>query len=201
MSDSDPKPNIPKPNIPKPSIPAPNLNRPSSEPPISAVETGGMEAPVAKPTPPVEEETSSIEYSETLLPQRILAGLIDSVIAGALIMVTSMILPDFLGIIAYAPSTLYLLFKDSLPFLDGQSVGKKVMKLQAVTSEGTPLTSDFTKGIIRNAFIVVPLLPLVEIFILHTREKLPNAGLRLGDDFAKTKVISVAPKAVETSEE
>ena len=196
-----PKPNIPQPNIPKPNIPAPNIERSSSGPPISAVETGATETQVSKPIPNFEEEEVSAEpYSETLLPQRIIAGLIDGITAGALASIVGLILPDILGILANAVGIAYFLFKDSLPFLGGQSVGKKVMKIQAVSAEGVPLTKDFTKGIIRNAFLVVPFVALVEAYILHTRENAPNAGLRLGDDFAKTKVVPVAPKAPEALE-
>ncbi|MGJ8724755.1 MAG: RDD family protein [Roseibacillus sp.] len=209
MSDSTPtpdipKPNIPQPSIPKPNIPAPNLDRASSGPPISAVETGAMETAVTKPAPAEEEKISSIEYSETLLPQRILAGLIDGIVAAVLIWAAGLVLPDFLGIMPNAFGIVYLLFKDSLPFLGGQSVGKKAMKIQAVTEDGVPLTKDFTKGIVRNVFTAIPPLALVELFILHTREKAPNAGLRLGDDFAKTKVITVkseATESIESSEE
>ena len=187
-----PKPNIPQPNIPKPNIPAPTTTRASSTPPISAVESGAMEAPVSKPAPAPEEEVSSMGYTETLLPQRIVAGLIDGIVAAGLSSVVSLLLPNFLG---NAIAVAYLLFKDSLPFLGGQSVGKKVMKIQAVTAEGVPLSKDFKAGIIRNVPLVIPFVALVEVYILHTREQAPNAGLRLGDDFAKTKVISVAAAA------
>ena len=196
-----PKPNIPQPNIPKPNIPAPNTDRSSSSPPVSAVETGAMETPVAKPTAPSEEEVSSIEYTETLLPQRIVSGLIDGIVAGALAGIVSALLPNVLG---NAVGLAYILFKDSLPFLGGQSVGKKVMKIQAVSAEGAPLTKDFKQGIIRNVPLVIPFVALVEVYILHTRENAPNAGLRLGDDFAKTKVITMkpaAPKEAEATEE
>ena len=188
-----PKPNVPSPNIPKPNIPAPNLDRPnSSSPPVSAVETGAMEATPSQPTPTEEEEISSLEYSETLLPQRIVAGLIDGIVAALLMWIVALILPNFLG---NAVLVAYILFKDSLPFLGGQSVGKKVMKIQAVSAEGEPLTKDFTKGIIRNVPLVIPFVAIVEAYILHTRENAPNAGLRLGDDFAKTKVIAIASEA------
>ncbi len=207
MSDTTPEPNIPKPslpkpNIPKPSIPAPNLNRGGAAPPVSAVETGAMEAPVKKPEAKEEEETSTIEYSETLLPQRIIAGLIDSVAAGIAASLLSSLLPDFLSILSTVLAFTYLLSKDSLPFLDGQSLGKKLMKIRAVTAEGAPLTNNFKAGALRNIFTAIPILALVEIIILHNREKAPNAGLRLGDDFAKTKVISVAaPESKEVLEE
>ena len=195
-----PKPNIPKPNIPKPSIPAPNLDRANVAPPVSAVETGAMEAPApkAKTEVALEEDFAPVEYSETLLPQRILAGVVDCLIAIALISVAQAVLPDFLGT---ALAMAYLLFKDSLPFLGGQSIGKKITKIQAVTEGGEPLTgNNLTKGLIRNVFAAVFPLALVEIFILNSREKAPNAGQRLGDGFAQTKVIAIQAKEAPSAD-
>lgn len=155
-----------------------------------------MEAPAPKPAP--EEETSFIEYSETILPQRLLAGLIDGILAAALLRITNIFLPEM---VSYGFAVGYLLFKDNLPFLDGQSVGKKLMKIQAVSQDGKPLTNDFITGIKRNIFFAIPPIALVEIFVLNSREKESKAGLRLGDDFAKTKVIKVASNTPEPSED
>ncbi|WP_411847595.1 RDD family protein [Roseibacillus persicicus] len=195
-----PKPSIPKPNIPKPNIPAPNVNRTADSAPVSMVEMGAMEAPV-KPAPEEEiEESQAYDYTETLLPQRLLAGVIDGAVAFALVWVLGLVLPDFLNRFPYGIFIAYLLFKDSLPFLNGQSVGKKVTKIQAVAEDGTPLTKDITKGIIRNVFVAIPILAVVELFILNSREKTPSKGSRLGDDFAKTKVIEVKETASQTTD-
>ena len=43
----------------------------------------------------------------------------------------------------------------------------------------------------RNILFAIPIVGIVECFILLTRSGNPEAGLRLGDDWAKTKVISV----------
>ncbi|MBK1834087.1 RDD family protein [Roseibacillus ishigakijimensis] len=143
------------------------------------------------PPKPVEEEAApAIEYTESVLAQRLVAGVIDFGVAGSLSWIANLVLPDFLGSTATGLAIAYLLLKDSLPFLDGQSIGKKVMKLRAVTADGNSLSGNFAKSALRNIFFAVPILALVEIFILHNREKEANAGLRLGDDFAKTKVIA-----------
>ena len=190
-----PKPNIPKPSIPKPNIPAPNLDRSTTAAPLSSVDSGAMETPVAPSEPEVIEESTPVAYTETLLPQRMLAGLIDYVAASVLVGVSSLVMPDFLSSIPTGLGFVYLLFKDSLPFLGGQSLGKKVTKIQAVTSDGEPLTKDLKAGLLRNITAAIPLLAIVEAFVLNSREKASNVGLRLGDDFAGTKVISVAPPA------
>ena len=48
-------------------------------------------------------------------------------------------------------------------------------------------TNNWGPGIIRNIVLWIPLFPLIELIMLLTNDK----GLRLGDQWAKTKVISV----------
>lgn len=109
---------------------------------------------------------------------RIVAYLIDVIIMGAMAIV------PIAGWIACAG---YALTRDSLPFLDGQSIGKKAMGLRAVTEDGQPLTNNWGPGIIRNVVLFIPVFPLIELIVLLSN----NNGLRLGDQWAKTKVISV----------
>ena len=110
---------------------------------------------------------------------RIVAYLID-----VLIMVVVSIIPilGFIVVIAYS------LTRDALPFLDGQSIGKKVMKLRAVTEDGRPLTNNWGPAIIRNVVLFIPFFPIGELIVMLT-----NANKqRLGDQWAKTRVVSVA---------
>lgn len=109
---------------------------------------------------------------------RIVAYIIDAVLMGAM---------SFVPVAGWIAAVAYGLTRDSLPFLDGQSVGKKAMGLRAVAEDGTPLTNNWGPGIIRNIVLWIPFFPLVELIILLTNEK----GLRLGDQWAKTKVISL----------
>jgi len=126
---------------------------------------------------------------------RIIAALIDYAVIFCVYFVLSMV-HGLLGTVGYLAGIGYLLTKDSLPFLGGQSIGKKVMKLRAVTLDGKPLTGDWKTGITRNVFL---LIAIVEVVVLLLREEKPEKGRRLGDDFAKTKVIveaePVAPEA------
>lgn len=188
MSDETPKPDIPKPNIPKPSIPAPNLTRRDSAPPVSAVETGAME-PRAQKAEELTEEEEAAPVAESILHKRIIGGIIDYAISLGIYFLAAMILPDFLGKVAWALQIGYMLTRDALPFLKGQSLGKKAMSLRAVTSDGEPLTNNWQASIIRNIPFAIPILPIVEVIILYTRENDPKTGLRLGDDFANTKVV------------
>lgn len=110
---------------------------------------------------------------------RIVAYLIDALI----------LLPLwFIPIVGWLAGVAYFLTRDSLPFLDGQSIGKKAMKLRAVTEDGAPLTNNYGPCIIRNIVLLIPFFPLIELIVLLTNEK----KQRLGDQWAKTKVISVA---------
>ena len=84
----------------------------------------------------------------------------------------------------------YIVFRDALPFLKGQSVGKKAMSLQAVTMEGASLEGNWRPGLLRNVAPVVPLFVLVELIVLYTRQDSPKPLLRLGDEWAGTRVIN-----------
>jgi uncharacterized RDD family membrane protein YckC len=79
-----------------------------------------------------------------------------------------------------------MLTRDALPFLDGQSIGKKAMKLRAVSFEtGKPLTSNWGPSVIRNIVLYIPFFALVELIVLSNNKD----GQRFGDQWAKTKVI------------
>ena len=95
--------------------------------------------------------------------------------------------------LAWLAGMAYLVTRDSLPFLGGQSVGKKAMKLQAVTQQGASLVNNWEAALIRNGVLAIPLFAFVEVIILLTREDKPERGLRLGDEWSKTKVIVATP--------
>lgn len=80
----------------------------------------------------------------------------------------------------------YMLTRDGLPFLDGRSIGKKVMKLRAVSAEDDqPLTNNWGPAIIRNIVLFIPFFPIIELIVMLTNEQ----KLRLGDQWAKTRVV------------
>lgn len=81
----------------------------------------------------------------------------------------------------------YSLTKDALPFLGGQSVGKKMMKIRAVTETGESLSGNWGPAVIRQVVFVIPFFWLVELVVLLTGKD----GLRFGDKWAKTKVVKV----------
>lgn len=174
----------PPPSVPAPSIPLPSpVQEPSFAPPPSIpIPEEAKKKP--KEEVPDEDEVKAGDIAP--FNTRIIAGAIDYAVVVCLYIVLSMILPNFMSKVLYLVGLGYILTKDSLPFLGGQSIGKKVMKLRAVTSDGQPLTGNWEKGILRNAFL---LIAVVEVIVLLLREEKPEKGRRLGDDFAKTKVI------------
>ncbi|MEJ6571031.1 MAG: RDD family protein [Akkermansiaceae bacterium] len=94
-----------------------------------------------------------------------------------------------MGTLLSLVSWAYLLFRDCIPFLDGKSVGKKLLGLRAVTTDGKSLSANWSPGLIRNAVLFIPFFPIVEFIILCTKQTAPAGMLRLGDQWAGTKVI------------
>lgn len=115
---------------------------------------------------------------------RIVAYLIDGVIvgilAGAIGAITGNIGDSWIGQII---GGVYMLVRDALPFLDGQSVGKKVMKIRVVTQDGDSISNNWAASAIRMIPLYIPLLNLYELYKFFT-------GQRLGDDWAKTRVVA-----------
>lgn len=169
------RPVIPPPDLPKPPPPREKLLGP---PPIKVhiKEPGGSKD---------EVEDDGLAP----LDARIKAALIDVVVAAGLVMSAWFILPSFAERIAWVMGLAYLVIRDSVPFLAGQSVGKKALKLRVVTSDEKPLTGNWEPALIRNGVLLIPFFVFIELFVLLTREDKPGHGLRLGDEWAKTKVI------------
>lgn len=120
---------------------------------------------------------------------RAIAAIIDVVISVGLQIAVQIVMPGFLSRLGWMVGLGYLVTRDCLPFLGGQSVGKKAMHLRAVTLDGKSLAGNWEQGLIRSAVLAIPFFALVELFILLTREGKPDQGRRLGDEWAKTKVI------------
>lgn len=148
--------------------------------------------PAAQPdnAPPAAEPTTQAQAS---LGQRAGAYLIDVAAVFVFSLVASFTIGSFLPRISSLISLAglaYILCRDCLPFLDGQSLGKKLLGLRAVTSDGRSLSGNWQPGLLRNAILVVPFMGLVELIVLITKQNAPEGLLRLGDQWAGTKVIT-----------
>ena len=190
-------PTPPTPDLPSYTPPQPSLGTSSDTPP-----------PVTPPSPAdapklkirvAEEPNVELSPLGALAPlnTRVIAAVIDCVLAGGLSIACWLVLPGIFGSsLPLLVGLAYLVTRDSLPFLGGQSVGKKAMHLKAVTLDGQSLAGNWQPGLIRNAVLAIPLFALVELFILLTREDKPEHGRRLGDEWAGTKVIVVNAEPV-----
>ena len=126
----------------------------------------------------LDQPVSTTQLANASDGNRILAYLIDVVLGAAL---------SFVPYVGWIAAVAYFLTRDALPFLDGQSVGKKALNIRAVTESGEPLTNNWGPALIRNVVLLIPLFPLIELIVLLTNDK----KQRLGDQWAKTRVVSV----------
>ena len=127
---------------------------------------------------PETENTYATSTTRADKGERVVATVIDLVVAGALSSI-------FFHPIAWAVSAGYLLTRDALPFLNGQSIGKKVLNLRAVKKDGRHLTDDYGSSVLRNLPLVFPLFQVIELVFLWVSQD----SRRIGDQFADTKVI------------
>ncbi len=175
-----------KKSIPKPTI----KNSPPEKPPVTSLDFDEPEPQkVEKEKDSTSEPVVPSDGVETDLVKRLLGVLIDGVVAGFIAFIVLKITGS--SFLNYAVMGLVMLTRDSLPFLEGQSLGKKVMKTKAVKEDGSSLAGDWVTGATRNILFAVPVAGVVECFTMLSRSGNAGAGKRLGDDWAKTKVISV----------
>ncbi|MEO5914529.1 MAG: RDD family protein [Luteolibacter sp.] len=193
--------NVPPPDMPKAkAVPESPLDRiPKTSPPPPPVRDIGVKVKIRTGDEPDEEEIQAGGLAP--FNTRVTAMAIDAVVGIGVIIGLNSILPDFAHKLSWLVALAYIVTRDSLPFLGGQSVGKKAMNLRAVTLDGKPLTGNWEVSLIRNGILLIPPLQLLELWILLTREEKPERGLRLGDEWAKTKVIVEEKPAVSESDE
>ncbi len=135
------------------------------------------------------------------LAKRFIAVLIDGVLASIL---------NFIPLVGSIAGAAYMLLRDGLEldFMDGRSIGKKVMKLRPVTSDGSKMTIEksikrnwmFALGAFNGILLFIPILGWLLILILSIASLLIGLvevfkvltdaeGRRFGDTMAATKVI------------
>jgi len=86
-------------------------------------------------------------------------------------------------------SMIYIVFRDGL--FSGQSVGKKVMGIRVIQTDGRPIS--FVDSSFRNVLFLVPyLLPLGLVIETAAMFRTPERQ-RLGDRIASTRVVRKEP--------
>lgn len=153
---------------------------------------------------PIVDETLSLTTGKPDTGKRIVAAVIDCVVAAVLNFI-----PAIGGLVAAG----YWLVRDGMEidFMDRRSIGKKVMKLRPIRLDGQPMTIEtsarrnwmFALGGVAWFLKYIPifgwlLLPIVGLGALALgfyelyRVLSDPQGRRLGDTMAGTKVIEVA---------
>ena len=112
---------------------------------------------------------------------------VGSRIAGYLIDLVIIVVVSFIPVAGWIAAPASMLTRDALPFLDGQSIGKKLVGIRAVDKHGAALTNKWEPALIRNVVLFIPLFPFVELIVLLTNKDI----LRLGDQWAHTRVVNV----------
>ena len=116
--------------------------------------------------------------------QRFLAYLIDVFVISLPVGILVAIAPS-LQVVAQILVIAYIFLRDSLPFFNGQSIGKKAMSIKAVKEDtGASIVGDYGAGFIRNVSQMIPILNLVDAFMVFSSD-----GKRFGDKWAKTIVV------------
>ncbi|NLX73517.1 MAG: RDD family protein [Bacteroidales bacterium] len=107
--------------------------------------------------------------------ERFVAAFIDIIIVAGLF---------FFPRIGWMLGLIYHLLKESMPFMQGQSFGKHLMRIKVITiHQQLPLTGNPEKSIIRGLVMLIPILNLVDLWSLLSR------GYRIADKWTETTVI------------
>lgn len=137
-----------------------------------------------------------IEQPIASIGERIAATMLDMLFILVFAAVTAFIAGDlnksWLLIIAYIPIALYSILSEL--FMNGQSWGKKILKIKVVKIDGTSVTfsSYFLRWIIRLIEVLITFGSVATLTII-----LNQKGQRLGDIAANTTVIRVRPKSMK----
>lgn len=178
----------------KPAPPLPDL--PAAPPRVEPPVVGAAKLAPLKMDSQAEEgedEDEARPGTDATFESRVVAAIIDAFVAAGVYLVIAKVS----GTLGWMVWIAYLLTKDALPFLEGQSIGKKIMKLRAVTMDGKKLTGDWQASVVRNLSLAIPFVGLVELIVLFTRKDKEGPLLRLGDEWAKTRVVVASgPSAI-----
>lgn len=184
--------------LPKPVITPPVVLPPSPLDLVPAQKSAVQNPPVAGTPVKVRiresvEEEKDLKSGQAPLNTRLTAACIDVVVGISLTIGINLIVPTVLDGLAWIPASIYWVTRDSLPFLGGQSVGKKAMKIKVSKLDGKSIVGNWQAALVRNGVLLLPGFVLVELYLLLTRDDGADRGKRLGDEWAKTQVLMHQP--------
>lgn len=131
-----------------------------------------MEVEVA----PIKEVIEKGPSSNAPAVERLLAGLVDVAIIWII---------GFIPVIGWVCGIAYFITRDALPFLDGQSMGKKLFKLRVVKEfSGEPIKGDYACSMVRSITLLLPIFNIFDAIKIFSKKY-----QRYGDEWAKTIVI------------
>jgi len=124
-----------------------------------------------------------MEYNKPGPNKRVCAFVIDYGLATTVGICLAILLETKMA--AWTNCVFYMLLRDTF---GGRSLGKFACGLKVIDIKERPLK--ISQAIIRNIFVVLPILPLVEYFVMLKNQQ----GRRIGDKVAKTMVVDLRPQ-------
>ena len=123
------------------------------------------------------------------LAERAIAMLIDYLLVCVPLCVVERWLPAA-STLFYGLAIGYLLLRDALPIGEGQGLGKYWMGIQVISGPDLkPIRGQYVKSVLRNLPMLVPVVNVVDLFVLLLASYSENSLQRLGDTLAKTDVV------------
>jgi uncharacterized RDD family membrane protein YckC len=132
-----------------------------------------------------------MENPDTIPPQFVKAEPMQRLAAGVIDLIVMSVAASIINFLPYSyyfynPIMIaYFLLRDTLPFLDGKSIGKNLIGIRVVREEDfSKITDDYGTGIIRNVLFFLPLVNIIDAFMIFSKDR-----KRFGDRWAKTIVV------------
>lgn len=129
----------------------------------------------------MEARQPAPEHELASAGQRLLAVFLDGFVGG---------IPALIPVLGWIWVFVYAFTKDALPFLGGQSIGKKVLGIRVINVDtGKPIKGDFGAALTRQVSLMIPIFGFVDACMVLSSDR-----RRFGDKWAKTVVVKNTPE-------
>lgn len=141
----------------------------------------------------MENDFHSTHDPEATITKFRRANIILRVGSGVIDIFILLILTYFIPILGALIGVAYYLFKDALPFLNGQSIGKKVFRIAVQNRfDNSAITNEFGLSFTRSIPVLIPILNVIELMLIFSKKR------RFGDQWAETFVVMKEKEVIET---